>query len=62
MRIATIILNRNLPIVTDKLCENLLNEGANRSDLFVLEAGSHQENLSKFCTWHIRDSKPMPMD
>lgn len=59
MRIATIVLNRNLPNVTDSLCENLIANGAKKSDLFVLESGSDERNISKFCTWHIRDSETL---
>ena len=59
MRIATIVLNRNLPKVTNTLCENLLASGVEKSDLFVLESGSEESNISKFCTWYIRDSKTL---
>ena len=50
MRIAVIVLNRNLAKVTDKLCGKLLKEGVLTSDLFVIEAGSDDDNLSKYCT------------
>ena len=55
MKIATVILNRNLPTVTDALCESLIKNGTDVEDIFVLEAGSEQGNLSKFCTWYVRD-------
>lgn len=57
MRIAVIVLNRNLQKVTDKLCRKLINEGINQSDLFVIESGSDDQNISEFCTWHIRDKE-----
>ncbi len=49
---ATIILNRNLPKVTDKLYEHLARHDGDASDIFVLEAGSDPEKLSRHVTWH----------
>ena len=57
MCIAVIVLNRNLAKVTDKLCGKLLKEGVLTSDLFVIEAGSDDDNLSKYCTWYVRDKE-----
>lgn len=51
-RVATIILNRNLPDITDKLCEHLLNYDGDVTDVFVVEAGSDSERLSQYVTWH----------
>jgi len=51
-RIATIILNRNLPDITDKLVDHLNIYDSEETDIFVVEAGSDKENLSKHCTWH----------
>jgi len=51
-RVATIILNRNLPEATDKLVEHLLKYDSGETDVFVLEAGSDESNLSKYVTWH----------
>lgn len=51
-RVATIILNRNLPDVTDRLCESILANNSDITDLFVLEAGSDDDKLSSNCTWH----------
>lgn len=48
---ATIILNRNLPDVTDKLCESLRRNNGDRTDIYVVEAGSDKNKLSKYCTW-----------
>jgi hypothetical protein len=51
-RIATIILNRNLPDVTDRLFEHLLKYDGDHTDIYVVEAGSDANNLSKHATWH----------
>ena len=50
-RVATIILNRNLPKVTDKLVSHLKKYNGKYSDFFVLESGSDKKNLSKNYTW-----------
>lgn len=50
---ATIILNRNLPKVTDALVEHLKKNDSDSTDIFVIEAGSDKNNLSKYFTWHI---------
>lgn len=52
MRVATIILNRNLPDVTNKLYEHLQTYDAHGNDIFVIEAGSEPNNLSSYVTWH----------
>jgi hypothetical protein len=51
-RVATIILNRNLPDVTDRLYEHLKHHDGNATDIFVVEAGSDTEELSHNFTWH----------
>lgn len=51
-RVATIILNRNLPDVTDSLYQHLLQYDGNNTDVFVVEAGSDAERLSRYTTWH----------
>ena len=48
---AVVIVNRNLPEVTDALCD-LIRSQNDDCDLFVLEAGSEEDNLSKYCSWH----------
>lgn len=48
---ATIILNRNLPDVTDRLYESLIRNNADKTDIYVVEAGSDKSKLSKYCTW-----------
>ena len=50
--IATLILNRNLPKVTDKLYRTIKKNEGNITDIFVIEAGSSKNNLSKYVTWH----------
>ena len=50
---ATIILNRNLPKETDTLVEHLKKNDGDFTDIFVVEAGSDKNNLSKYCTWHL---------
>ena len=47
-RTATIILNRNLPKETDSLVEHLVKFDGNYTDIFVVEAGSNKDNLSKY--------------
>jgi hypothetical protein len=51
-RVATIILNRNLPEPTDRLYEHLVNYDGAMTDVYVLEAGSDVDRLSQYCTWH----------
>ncbi len=50
-KIATIILNRNLPDVTDQLYEKFERINNDITDLFVVESGSSKEKLSQYCTW-----------
>jgi hypothetical protein len=50
---ATIILNRNLPEETNDLVEHLKKYDDEFTDIFVVEAGSDKNNLSKYCTWHV---------
>ena len=51
-KVATIILNRNLPEPTDRLCEHLALYDSGLTDVYVLEAGSEKNKLSKYCSWH----------
>lgn len=51
-RVATIILNRNLPDVTDRLYEHLQIHDGDSTDIFIVEAGSDPEKLSRNATWH----------
>jgi predicted heme/steroid binding protein len=51
-RVATIILNRNLPDVADALFAHLQRYDGDNTDVYVVEAGSDSDNLSKNTTWH----------
>jgi hypothetical protein len=51
-RVATIVLNRNLPDVTDALCEHLKAHDGALTDVFVVDAGSNANNLPRHTTWH----------
>lgn len=53
---ATIILNRNLPQETNYLVEHLIQYDGKYTDIFVIEAGSDKDKLSKYCTWHVTTS------
>jgi len=50
-RVATIILNRNLPDVTDPLVAHINKFDSDITDVYVVEAGSDRDNLSKSVTW-----------
>ena len=50
--VATIILNRNLPIITDKLYNHIKRYSGTETDIYIVEAGSDKKNLSKNYTWH----------
>jgi hypothetical protein len=54
-RVATIILNRNLPEPTDRLCQHIQRYDKNATDIFVLEAGSDSDRLSSNYTWYAND-------
>ena len=56
---ATIILNRNLPNETNSLVEHLVKFDGKYTDVFVVEAGSDKNNLSKYCTWHEKSPEVM---
>ncbi len=51
-KVATIILNRNLPEPTNKLFEFLEKEESDINDTFIVEAGSNKDQLSKYYTWY----------
>jgi len=55
-RVATIVLNRNLPEVTNGLVEHLMCYDGDLTDVFVVEAGSDSDNLSKYATWYVNDA------
>jgi hypothetical protein len=49
-RVATIILNRNLPAVTDELVDRVRQFDAGSNDVYVVESGSEQDRLSQHHT------------
>jgi hypothetical protein len=51
-KVATIILNRNLPAVTERLYEHLTEYDGALTDIYVVEAGSDFAKLSCYTTWH----------
>ena len=51
-RVATIIINRNLPEITNNLYDQINKYDENLTDIYVLEAGSDYSSLSKYVTWH----------
>ena len=51
-KVATLILNRNLPNPTDLLFEKLSRNDGDITDIYIVEAGSDKEKLSKNATWH----------
>jgi len=55
-KVATIILNRNLPGPTNRLVEHLKTYDSNETDVYVVEAGSDVNLLSKYCTWHVLEN------
>ena len=56
MKAATIVLNRNLPDQVDDLCKKFLKNDIQKSDIYVLEAGSDDNRISKFTSWHVKDT------
>jgi hypothetical protein len=50
-RVATIILNRNLPEVTNALCDHVRQYDGDSTDLYVVEAGSDKARLSRDVSW-----------
>lgn len=50
-KVATLILNRNLPNVADQLYESIYRHNGDITDIFVIESGSDKDKLSKHCTW-----------
>ena len=51
MRVATLILNRNLPLITDKLFNKIKKKNKIKNDIFIIESGSDKNKLSKNYTW-----------
>ena len=61
-KVATIIINRNLPKVTDRLYNSIKRNNPDITDIFVLEAGSDEKNLSKNTTWHVKTKQVKKKD
>ena len=57
--IATIILNRNLPKATDNLYDHLIMYDGTDTDVYILEAGSDKNKLSKNYTWYANTNEIM---
>jgi hypothetical protein len=51
-RVAVIVLNRNLPDVTDALCKHIQKFDCDLADVYVVEAGSDPDRLSRNSSWH----------
>lgn len=49
--VATLILNRNLKNVTEKLYKKILRYNKNYTDIYVIDSGSDEKEKSKFTTW-----------
>ena len=49
--VATLILNRNLPQVSDRLVEHLKKWNEGLTDIYVIESGSDKDKLSKYCSF-----------
>jgi hypothetical protein len=58
-RVATIILNRNLPEIADRLHDHLGVYDGDQTDVYIVEAGSDVGNLSRHTTWHANSEEAM---
>lgn len=56
-KVATVILNRNLPEVTERLYEHLTKYDGDQTDIYVVEAGSDNSKLSRYFTWHANSDE-----
>jgi hypothetical protein len=50
-KVATLILNRNLPEVTNSLYEHLVQYDQELTDIYVIDAGSQGAGMSKYTSW-----------
>jgi len=48
----TLLLQRNLPEVTERFADNLLKYNSSVTDLYVIESGSDDNNLTSYDTFH----------
>lgn len=53
MKIAALLLNRNLPTVTDKLYRSIKKNNKGIVDVFIIDAGSDKKNTAKNTTWKV---------
>ena len=51
MKVATLILNRNLPKITDSLFNKIKKKNNINNDIYIIESGSDKKNLSKNYSW-----------
>ena len=51
MKVATLILNRNLPKITDRLFNIIKKKNNINNDIYIIESGSDKKNLSKNYSW-----------
>ena len=51
MKVATLILNRNLPKITDRLFNKIKKKNNIKNDIYIIESGSDKKNLSKNYSW-----------
>jgi len=58
-KIATIILNRNLPEVTERLYDHLSKYDGDQTHIYVVEAGSDASKLSRYATWYANSDEVM---
>lgn len=49
--VATLILNRNLGYVTNRLVENILKFNKSYTDVYVIDSGSDLNKMSKYTSW-----------
>ena len=50
----TVILNRNLGLVTNRLVEKIFKYNKDYTDIYVLDAGSKQNKMSKYTNYSVR--------
>lgn len=56
-QVATILLNRNLPEVTDRLYEHISKFDGDLTEIFVVEAGSDPDKLCRYTTWYANSEE-----
>ena len=51
-KVCTLLLQRNLPKITESFAKNLLKNSKESTDFYVIESGSDEENLTSYDTFH----------